>query len=86
MGKKEYYEESLKTVAFQSKALIYFGFLVFIGIVTFGNLFEERNERVILWIVIGLIITFTITIYVWVKNNQNAKSLHDQLSLHLKES
>ena len=86
MGKKEYYEETIKTLRLNHTKLVQLGVLLLIGIFAFGNLYQERSDTMIVWIVIGLILMFAVDIYFWIKNNQKIKHMQDQLLLHLKES
>jgi phosphotransferase system glucose/maltose/N-acetylglucosamine-specific IIC component len=86
MGKKEYYEETIKTLRLNHTKLVQFGVLLLIGIFAFGKLYQEHTDTIILWIVIGLLIALILDIYFWIKNDKKIKRMHDQHLLHLKES
>lgn len=86
MGKKAYYEETIKTLRLHHNKLVQLGILLLIGIFAFTNLYQEHTDWIILGIVVGLLIAFIINIYFLIKNYKKIKQMHDQLLLHLKES
>jgi hypothetical protein len=85
MGKKEYYEETIKTLRLNDTKLLQFGILLLIGIFAFGNLNHEHNDRILLWIVGGLLTVLMFTIYFGIKNHQKIQQMHDEYLSHLKE-
>lgn len=85
MGKKAYYEETIKTLTLHHTKLVQLGVLLLIGIFAFANLYQEHTDRIILGIVVGLLIAFILDIYFLIMNDKKIKQMHDQLLLHLKE-
>ena len=47
MGKKEYYEETIKTLRLNDTKIAQFGVLLLIGIFAFGNLYQEHTDMII---------------------------------------
>jgi O-antigen/teichoic acid export membrane protein len=85
MGKKEYYEETIKTLRLNDTKLLQFRILLLIGVFAFGNLYHEHNDRMLLWIAGGLFIALVFTLYFGIKNHQKIQQMHDEYLSHLKE-
>lgn len=86
MGKKAYYEETIKTLRLHYTKLMQLGVLLLIGIFALANLYQKYTDRIILGIIVGLLIALIIDIYFLIMNDKKIKQMHDQLLLHLKES
>jgi DMSO reductase anchor subunit len=86
VGKKVYYEETIKTLRLHYTKLMQLGVLLLLGIFAFSKLYQEHTDSIILGIVVGLLIAFVINIYFLIKNDKKIKEMYDQLLVHLKES
>jgi O-antigen/teichoic acid export membrane protein len=85
MGKKEYYEETIKTLRLNDTKIAQFGVLLLIGIFAFGNLYQEHTDTIILGIAVGLFIGLLFTLYCGIKNHQKIKQIQNRYLHHLKE-